>query len=300
MNLDTKPYDTAFKDLAEQSPELLLRLVGALPPNATVTVLPREVSAPMLATDQPYEIVSPTEHFIAHLEEQTRWEADLPERVAAYQAALWAKYRLPLRSYVLLLTARGLSAEAVTSCVIEAEGLALHSRFTLVKVWELSAAQALALNNEDLLPFVTLMAGGEAELEQAARALGQVADDLRKRQLALHFVVVGGLRYDKDYLYDLIGRLTMIPIHAYRESSVYQFILDEGRTTGQRELLTDMLQRMAQRRFPDFMLGAEVERVHDLKALEDLCLDIDALPDEAALRAQLQALVVNGKQHEPA
>ena len=152
------------------------------------------------------------------------------------------------------------------------------------------------------------MAGGEAELEQAARALGQVADDMRKRQLALHFVVVGGLRYNKDYLYDLIGRLTMIPIHAYRESSVYQFILEEGREEGlerglekgKRETLADMLQRMAQRRFPDFKLGAEVERVRDLKALEDLCLDLDALPDEAALRAQLQALAVNGKQHEPA
>ncbi|MEO6726554.1 MAG: hypothetical protein ABIU20_02945 [Blastocatellia bacterium] len=33
---DTKPYDTAFKDLAEQEPELLLQLVGTLPPNATV------------------------------------------------------------------------------------------------------------------------------------------------------------------------------------------------------------------------------------------------------------------------
>ena len=47
MKSDTKPYDTAFKDLAEQSPELLLQLVGALPPDATVTVLPREVSSPI-------------------------------------------------------------------------------------------------------------------------------------------------------------------------------------------------------------------------------------------------------------
>ena len=33
---DKKPYDTAFKRLAEQDPEALLRLVGALPPGATV------------------------------------------------------------------------------------------------------------------------------------------------------------------------------------------------------------------------------------------------------------------------
>ena len=307
MKTDTKPYDTAFKDLAEQEPELLLRLVGALPPGATVKVLSREVSAPMLATDQPYEITSPSEHFIAHLEEQTRWEAELPERVAAYQAILWANHRLPVNTYVLLLTPRGLPEAASLSCTIAAGGLTLLSQFTLVRVWEISAAEALATGNANLLPFISLMDGGQAELEQSARALGQVADEDRKLRLAAHFVVVGGLRYNKDYIYDLLGRLSMVPIQAYRESSVYQFILSEGREEGlekglekgreegKHETLTKMLQRLAQQRFPGVELADEAAGIHDLAALENLCFNLDALPDETALHAQLKALAANGQ-----
>ena len=300
MKSDTKPYDTAFKDLAEQEPELLLQLIGALPPDATVKVLPREISAPMLAADQPYEVTSAAEHFIAHVEAQTRWQADVPARVVEYKTLFWLNRHLPVRSYVLMLTPRGMPADVPTSHTIEAQGLRLTGDFTVVKIWELPAAEALATGSPNLLPFIPLMAGGEQLLESCAQALGQVRRRRRREALAYHFLMVGSLRYNHEDLFELIERLTMIPIQAYRDSSFYQFILDEGRTTGQRELLADMLQRMAQRRFPDFKLGAEVERVHDLKALEDLCLDLDALPDEAALRAQLQALAVNGKQHEPA
>lgn len=305
MNRDTKPYDTAFKDLAEQSPELLLRLVGALPPDATVTVLPREVSTPMLATDQPYEIVSPTEHFIAHLEEQTRWEADVPQRVARYQVILWANYQQPVRTYVLLLTRRGWPTEPLTPYTIQAGDLAVQSSLTVVKCWELSATDALAQGNPNLLPFIALMDGGQTELEQAARALGRMDDEARKLQLAAHFVVNGGLRYNREYIFDLLGRLTMIPIQALRESSVYQFILEEGREKGleqgleqgKRNTLKELLQRVAQNRFPGFAVGEDVERIHDLNALEDLCVNLYTLPDEAALQAQLQALAVNGKQN---
>jgi hypothetical protein len=291
MKKDTKPYDTAFKDLAEQEPELLLRLMGALPPGATVKALPREVSAPMLAADQPYEVTAGERRFIAHLEEQTRWADDVPERVTAYQAIFWANHRLPVHSYVLLLTPRGLPKDLPASCVVDAGGLWLKSHFTIVKAWELPAAEAWAAGSPNLLPFIPLMAGGDAFLEPCARALGKVRKRRRQETLALHFLVMGGLRYNREHLFDLIGRLTMIPIQALRESSVYQFILQEGK----REMLIDMLQRMAHNRFPGVEIKEEVERVNNLEALENLCINLHMLPDEAALHAQLEKLAANGQ-----
>jgi predicted transposase YdaD len=260
MKKDTKPYDTAFKDLAEREPELLLRLIGALPPGATVKPLAREISAPMLAADQPYEVTSPAEHFIAHVEAQTRWELDVPARVVKYKALFWINCGLLVQSYVLVLTPSGLPADVPTSHTIEMPGLTLTGDFTVIKVWELSAAEALATGSPSVLPFIPLMAGGQTELEQAARALGAVADEVWRQRLAVHFVVNGGLRYTKPYLYDLLGRLAMIPIQALRESSVYQFILAEG----ERKMLAEMLQRIAQNRFPGIQLGEEVAHVHDL------------------------------------
>jgi hypothetical protein len=62
MKKDNKPYDSAFKDLADQDPEGLLLLLGALPLGAKVKALPREVTTPALLPDQPYEVISETEH----------------------------------------------------------------------------------------------------------------------------------------------------------------------------------------------------------------------------------------------
>jgi len=57
----TKPYDQAFKFLAEQDPESLLILLGAIEPDekATIELLPREISVAALMPDQPYRVRSP-------------------------------------------------------------------------------------------------------------------------------------------------------------------------------------------------------------------------------------------------
>ena len=180
MKSDKKPYDTAFKRLAEQDPEALLRLVGALPPDATVRILPREISAPALATDQPYEVIGENLHYIAHLEEQTRWKPDVPQRIVEYDALFWINFHLPVRSFVLVLIPDGLPLDAPTECVIAADGLTLIAHFTIVRLWELSAADALAQGRESLLPFIPLMQGGAEQLEQCAREVGRIADEARQ------------------------------------------------------------------------------------------------------------------------
>jgi hypothetical protein len=127
---DNKPYDTAFKELAEQDPETLLRLVGALPEGATVTPLPREVTAPALFTDQPYLVTTEGERQVAHVEAQTYYDHGVPARNARYGAILWVNTNLPV-----------------------------------IKLWEIDAREALAWKRENLLPFVPLMKGGRDELE---------------------------------------------------------------------------------------------------------------------------------------
>jgi hypothetical protein len=210
--------------------------------------------------------------------------------VVKYKTLFWVNHELPVRSYVFVLSPRGMPADAPTSWTIDVDGLTLTGSFTIVRVWELPAAEALATGSAHLLPFIPLMAGGEQLLEPCARALGKVRQRRKREALAMHFVVLGGLRYNPENLYDLIGRLTMIPIQALRESSVYQFILAEGK----RETLTEMLQRMAHNRFPGIQLGEELAQVSDLEALENLCVTLYTLPDEAALHAQLKALAANG------
>jgi predicted transposase YdaD len=154
MRRDTKPYDSAFKDLAEQDPEALLLLLEALPPGATVKLLPREVSVQALLPDQPYEITRGEEKQLVHVEAETRYKAEVPTRVADYMVYLWVRYRLPVSSYVLVLTPSGMPDEVPTSLAIEAGGLRLIVSYRVVRLWEIKAREALALGRESLLPFV--------------------------------------------------------------------------------------------------------------------------------------------------
>ena len=59
--------------------------------------------------------------------------------------------------------------------------------------------------------------------------------------------------------------------------------------------MTALLRGLAAKRFPDVELGAEVDRIRDLSALERLCLELDQIPDPATLQARLATLAANGR-----
>ncbi len=89
----------------------------------------------------------------------------------------------------------------------------------------------------------------------------------------------------------------MIPLELLRKSEMYQDILAEGREEGReeglaegRQIVIDLLRRMTARGFPGLTLGAEIESIRDLKALEQLCLDLDQFTDAAALQHRLTEL----------
>jgi len=304
--LSTKPYDQAFKYLAEQDAESLLILLGYLQPGqrAEIELLPRELGVATRLPDQPYRVVTTQGRRLVHVEAQTVYDSQMPERMADYGARLWMTYRLPLSSYVLLLTERGLPQPAPTTGRIEAGDVQILVRYQLVRLRLMSAARVLALERESLLPFVPLMEGGQAELETGARRLGIVADERRRRDLSLHFLVLGGLRYNHEDLLDLIGRTSMIPLEQLKESSFYQFIAKEGLKEGLQQGLqqgeikaaAEILRLLAAKRFPELRLGAEVERIHDVAALQQLCLEINDLPDATALEQRVAELAASSKE----
>jgi len=292
--MDNKPYDSAFKDLADADVEALLRLIGALPPGADVRPLRPEISAPALATDQPYEVITATDHYIAHLEAQTRWKANVPDRVVRYEAIFWINKQLPVHTYVLVFISDGMPDNPPNRCLVKAGDLTLISEFTIVRFWELSAADALAQNNENLLPFIPLMRGGGEQIEQCAQALGQIENETRQRALSIHFVSMGSLRYNRENLIQLLGRTTMIPERILRETPYIQSIMaegrEEGREEGQHQAVVELLLVAIGKRFPGLDFKADVERVPDTEVLKQLFVELDQIPDVNALRQRLAAL----------
>ncbi|MCI0485714.1 MAG: hypothetical protein L0229_03845 [Blastocatellia bacterium] len=111
---------------------------------------------------------------LIHVKAQTVYDIHIPERMAEYGARLWMAYRLPVTSYVLLLTRRGLPARAPTAGRIIAGDAEIKIRYRLVRLWQVSARRVLAMKRENLLPFVPLMRGGQEELEAGAEHLGEI------------------------------------------------------------------------------------------------------------------------------
>lgn len=305
--MSSKPYDQAFKYLAEQEADALLQLVGAIGRDEQVTIepLPRELSVSALAGDQAYLVTTARGRFIIHIEAQTVYDSAMPQRMPEYAVLWWLKYRLPVFSYVLLLTPRKLPADAPTTGIIQFGDTRIVTSYHLVQLWEIPATEMLALERAALLPFVPLMAGSEQVLEASAARLRQVADEQQRRELALHFVMLGGLRYNRAELLEMVWRRSMIPIEQLRESSFYQFILDEGREEGRKEgraegreegreeglvALAEVFRMLAAKRFPGLQLGSEVEAVGDLDALHQLCYELEQIPDPAALQQRLLEL----------
>jgi hypothetical protein len=177
--------------------------------------------------------------------------------------------------------------EAPSKGVIDAGDIQIKVRYRLIKLWEISARRALTMNRESLLPFIPLMRGGLEELEISAQRLAQVPDVSRRSEMGLHFLMLGGLRYNRIDLLELIGRKSMITLEQLKESSFYQFILEEGELKSTRE----MLRMLAAKRFSGLKLGEEVDQIHNLNALQRLCLEVSDLPDAETLKQQIDDLV---------
>jgi hypothetical protein len=287
--MSDKPYDQAFKFLAEQDAESLLVLLGYLHSgeHAEVEVLPRELRAAAILPDQPYRVLTAREHSIVHVEAQAWFDKSMLTRYGDYGVRSWISYRLPVRCYVLLLTKRGLPKGLRTQGVIDAGDIQIKVRYRLIKVWEISARKALAMNRENLLPFVPLMRGGREELEISAQRLSQVPDESRRSEMGMHFLMLGGLRYNRLDLMELIGRKSMITLEQLKASSFYQFIAEEEGLKSTRE----MLQMLAAKRFPGLKLVEELDRIHNLDALKRLCLEVSDLPDAETLKRRIAELV---------
>jgi hypothetical protein len=82
--------------------------------------------------------------------------------------------------------------------------------------------------SEALLPFVPLMKGGQPELKQGAQRLSKIVDEVKRREVGAHFVLLGGLRYNQPDLLKLAVRDGMILLEQFKASSTYEFFSAEA------------------------------------------------------------------------
>jgi predicted transposase YdaD len=286
----TKPYDQAFKFFAEQDAASLLFLLGALPENLiSIEPLSFELNAPSIFPDQLYLITTPEGKSIIHLEAQTRWDEKMPQRMPEYAVLAWLRYRVPGLSYVLVLSRKKFPLSPPVMGVIDAGQTQIVTHYQIIRLWEVSAAVALARESEELLPFVALMQGGEEVLTDVARRIHEAENAAKRYEMTMHFLVLGGLRYNKLDILELVKEKIMISLQDLRESSFYQMILEEGAQQGL-ETLEHAFRRLANNRFPGIEFAPELDTIDDLPRMGLLVEEILQFDSAAALNSRIKEL----------
>jgi len=242
-----KPFDKSFKILTEDDPRAVLALVAGIPLTAPIDVetLPNELNVDALQADTLFHCRTPDSEFLIHIESVTRFKRAVLDRQIDYVLAIAAKYNLPCRSYLVLLTARGVPKQLPRYLRRSRGDLHVSLRLRCVKLWQIPASRILRLNNPNFLPWIPLLKANPAELEEAITRVHIAGDP----ELGSHLAVFGGLRYgNKEAFLERLNEM-LIKEEMLKESVTYQFIEEQGRKRGEEETLRKYLSKVLAERF---------------------------------------------------
>ena len=231
-------YDTVTRILLEHCAQDWL---AALAPRLRLTppIEPEKLDS-ALATiqrfpDRLFRLRHPQNHLL-HLEIQSSWESDLPQRMLEYNVFLRGQRRLPVRSVVLLLHRR---VEPPASCGIleyrDIQGqVYLRFEYDVVRVWELPGEALLeGPLGAAMLGLLTESVRERVE-EWTRRFIRRVEREVGDRERATALLdgayILLGLLYDGVEIARWFAEA-----QGMKESSTYQRILDEGRAEGRAE-----------------------------------------------------------------
>jgi predicted transposase YdaD len=263
-------FDATLKDLVQNHPADWLAILGE-PPSASVSVLTPDLSTLTAFAD----IVLRVGDTLFHLDFQSGADAELPRRILLYNVLLFDRYALPVHSAVVLLHPRANRSDLTGMVAYEARpgrgGLTF--RFEVVRLWEVPVATLLqsGLGTLPLAPLGHMPEGATVEealpgvIERLVERIQAEAPPRQAAALLTAAFVLTGLRIAQDRAVQLFQG-----VRAMRESSTYQYILDEGRAEGSTQEARRILLRVGRKRFggADEAVQAALQAIADLERLE--------------------------------
>ncbi|MEZ4734423.1 MAG: hypothetical protein R3E79_45610 [Caldilineaceae bacterium] len=237
--------------------------------------------------------------FLSLTELQLQYRNTMPRRLAAYAALAREKYAMEVYVTVLYLTPPPEEVTLADEFHTEFMGQTAHQDIKVIRLWEIDAEAALALDNPALIPFVPLMHGGNTE-----QTLRKCVERLRKEpdaeELEAVLTLFANLVMNKEVVKRIVGWTMKI----LKESPFYQEITalarEEGREEGREEALESerlahrqTLQRLLAYRYKvpvnHFQLQLKELDIEAIKALIDWAFTLETISEfEAKLIAYAQ------------
>lgn len=142
--------------------------------------------------------------FLSLTELQLQYTVKMPRRLAAYAAFAREKYGLEVFVAIVCLQPPPKEVTIEEKFYSEFMGQVAQQDFKVIRLWELGAEAALALDNPAIIPFIPLMKGGNTEL-----TLRKCANRLRQEPEAEELIAVlalfAVLVMDKAMVMQIVG-----------------------------------------------------------------------------------------------
>ena len=151
----------------------------------------------------------------------SQWRRNAVLNLCDYGVRALMKYDLPLRPVIFLLASSPQAADTFKNTW-------LSFRFTLIKVYELPAAEFVARANVHLLPFVPAMRDGETQVWEAERRIyGSALPTPEKADLLAALTIFAGFK-GHDLVRQLVERRRDLMIQSYAYDIIKQEGIKEG------------------------------------------------------------------------
>ncbi|MDS3861018.1 Rpn family recombination-promoting nuclease/putative transposase [Thermosynechococcaceae cyanobacterium BACA0444] len=204
--------DNLCKSLIESNPRPFITwLLGEAVGDTLINILKTELSVEPIRAD--FVSFLQVGEQILHLEFQTQADPEMPLRMLDYYTRLYRQYRLPIRQVVLFL--RPTTSANAQMDYFQTENT-VH-RYRVIRLWEVKAT--------DLLPFPTLWPlailanspNPDGLLTEVVRRLETLEDRELRLSLTAYTYLLGGLRFKKEMLKQLLREEIMRESVTYRE-----------------------------------------------------------------------------------
>jgi hypothetical protein len=104
--------------------------------------------------------------------------------------------------------------------------------------------------------------------------------------------MLGGLRYNLEDLLELILERGMIPFTEFKDSSFYQYVLEEGEIKNAAKALLMLVKN----RSPKLNVTRQIKRIQDAAVLQQLCVEEINMPNVVALKKRHDE-ILESKSH---
>lgn len=264
-----KPFDATTRDLLETQPLDWLHYVGL---EATeVEVINSDLSTITTESDKLIRVTRPRP-YLSHLELQSKYKFDVPDRTLRYNVLSKYRHQLPVISILVLLRreADGPNITGELLYRLDDEEPYLRFRYRVGRVWEKPVEEVLS-GGVGTLPLAPLSDVSPDELPAVVRRMeeriSQEATPQEAAQLWTATYVLMGLRYTSEFAAKLLEG-----VRAMEDSVTYQAILAKGRDGGRAEEARALLFRLGNKRFgpPDAATQISINTISSVEQLEGL------------------------------